>query len=119
MHEINNTNSGAGDVESMATNLAIGDVLKIKMKEKKMKKKSNIKIESLKEEPTTVDRRGVGHRKTAIIKNSEKQKRPLMEMEIRVTILYWIAESRLVMVRSLESISYGTPSMKWQFQLQP
>ena len=35
VHKINNTNSSAVDVESMATNLVIGDALKIKMKEKK------------------------------------------------------------------------------------
>ena len=44
---INNTNSGAKNVESMATNLAIGDALKIKMKRKKMMRKQNIKTENL------------------------------------------------------------------------
>ena len=37
----------------------IRDVLKIKMKKKKMKRKSNIKIGSLKEYATTVDRKGI------------------------------------------------------------
>ena len=57
----------------MDTSLAIRDVSKIKMKKKKMKRKSNVKIESLKEDATTVDRNGilvgtVRHDKTAIIK---------------------------------------------------
>ena len=59
MSIINSINSNARDVESMATNLAIGDVPKIKMREKKMKRKSNIKIEKLKEYATTVGKSAI------------------------------------------------------------
>ena len=87
MSIINSISSNARDVGRMATNLAFGDVLKIKMYEKKMKRKSNIKIENLKEFVITVDRRGilvgiVGRRKMAIIKKLIKQKEPLTEMEM-------------------------------------
>ena len=84
---ISNISSNAGDVESMVTNLVIGDVPKIKMKKKKMKRKSSIKTENLKEYATTVDKRGilvrtVGCIRMAIIKNLRKQKEPLTEMEM-------------------------------------
>ena len=84
---ISNINSGAGDVESMVTNLLIGNVLKIKMKEKKMIRKRSIKTESLMEFATTVVKKGilvetVGRGRTAIIKNSRKQKKPLKETKM-------------------------------------
>ena len=84
MSIINNISSDPRDVESIATNLAIRDVPKIKMREKKMKRESNIKIENLKEFATTVDRRGilvgtVWHGTTAIMTNLRKQKEPLMK----------------------------------------
>ena len=87
MSIINNIRSDAEDVESMATNLAMGDVPKIKMREKKIKRKWNTKIENLKEFTTTVDRRGilvgtVWRGKTAIVKNLRKQKEPLTETEM-------------------------------------
>ena len=71
----------------MDTNLAIGDDPKIKLKKKKMKRKLNIKIESLKKYATTVDRKSilvgiVRHGKTAIIKNLKKQKELLTKMEM-------------------------------------
>ena len=74
MHIINNISSNAVDVESMATNLVIEDVPKVKMKKKKMKRQSSVKIGSLKENATTVDRRGIlvgtaGCREMTIIKN--------------------------------------------------
>ena len=52
-----------------------------------MKRKLNIKIESLKEFVITVDRKGilvmtVRHGRTAIIKNLKKQNETLMEMEM-------------------------------------
>ena len=40
---ISNISSNAGNVESMTINLAIGDVPKIRMKKKKMKRMSNKK----------------------------------------------------------------------------
>ena len=43
VHIINNTNSNAGDVESMATNLAMRDTLKRKMKKEKIIRIRNIK----------------------------------------------------------------------------
>ena len=59
MHIINNINRGDGDVESMVTNLAIGDVLKIKMKKKKVIRIMNTKTESLMELATTAAKRGI------------------------------------------------------------
>ena len=59
VHIINNSNSGAGDMVSMATNLAIGDALKIEMKEKKMIRKQNIKTENSMESATTAVRKGI------------------------------------------------------------
>ena len=87
MYIMNNISSDARDVESMTTNLVIEDVTKINMKKKKMKRKANVKIESLKEYTTTVDRRGtlvgtVRRERTTIIKNFRKQKEPLMETKM-------------------------------------
>ena len=59
MHIISNISSGAGDVETLATNLAIRDVLKIKMKEKKMIRIRNTKTENLMESATTVVKMGI------------------------------------------------------------
>ena len=53
-----NTSSNANNMESMATNLAIGDVPRITIKKKIMKRKMNIKIRSLMVYATTVVRRG-------------------------------------------------------------
>ena len=58
MNIIGSISRDAGNVESTATNLVIEDILKIKMKKKKMKRKLNIKIGSLKEYATTVDIKG-------------------------------------------------------------
>ena len=74
-------------MESTATNLETGDVPKVRMKKKTVKRKMNIKIRDLKEYATTVDRKGirggiVRHGETAIIKNLKKQKEPLMETEM-------------------------------------
>ena len=73
VHIISSISKDADNVENTATNLVIGDVLKIKMKKRKMKRKLNIK-KSLKEYTTTVDR--------AIIKELKKQKEPLTVMEM-------------------------------------
>ena len=59
---------------------------KAKMKKKKMKRKFDMKIRSLKEYATTVDRKDksvkiVEHGETAIIKNLKEQKELLTEME--------------------------------------
>ena len=86
MHIINNISKDDGNVENTVTTLVIGDVLRTEMKKKKIKRKSNIKIGSLKEYATTVDTKGilvrtVECRKMAIIKNLKKQKEPLMEKE--------------------------------------
>ena len=56
---ISKINSSAGDVESIATNLAIGDVLKIKTKEKKMIRERNTKTENLMAFATTVVKKGI------------------------------------------------------------
>ena len=95
MHTINNTSSNTSEVESIATNLVIGDVLRLKMKKKKIKGKLNIKIDSLKEYSFTVDRKGilvgtVGRRKTAIIIYLRKQKEPLMETEMLVLLVLFV-----------------------------
>ena len=87
MHIISSISKDASDVENMVTNLVIGNVPKLKMKKEKMKRKLNIKIGSLKEYVTTVDRKGilvgtVGHREMAIIKILIKQKEPLTVMEM-------------------------------------
>ena len=79
------TNSNAEGVECMATNLAIGDVPKAITKKKKMKRKMIIIINGLKVCVITVVRRDIsaeiaGRRKTAIIKNLIKEKKPLTEM---------------------------------------
>ena len=57
-----NISSDAGNVQSMATNLAIGDALKIKMKKKKIirkQKDTNIKIKNSKKCANIVVRRGI------------------------------------------------------------
>ena len=70
---ISSTSSNARDVESMATNLAIGDVSKIKMKKIKMKRKLSIKSESSKEFATTVNKRGILVRTVGCIRTAIKK----------------------------------------------
>ena len=55
----NSTNSSDGDVESMATNLAIRDALKIKMKKKMMIREQNIKTENLMGSATIAVKTGI------------------------------------------------------------
>ena len=62
-----NKSSDADDVESMAMNLAFEDVPKIIIKKKKMKRKRNIKIRSL---------------RNGSYKKLKKQKKQLTEMEM-------------------------------------
>ena len=56
---INNTSNDANGVESVATNLVIGDVLNIIMEKRKTKRKMNIELRSLKVYAITVVRRGM------------------------------------------------------------
>ena len=87
---INSKSSSAGNVESMVTNLAIGDALKIKMKNLKIIRKRKDMNKTIKNSmvcATIAVQKGVSvrivrHRKTAIIKILRKWKEPLTEMRM-------------------------------------
>ena len=85
MHTINSRGNDAKGLESMATNLAIGNAPKIMKKRKKAKRKTITMIKNLMIYVITVVRKGilvgiVGLEKTAVTKILRKRKEPLMEM---------------------------------------